>query len=72
MKIINILPSDYGHFRITTTHRNKDIHTITTNTQAIDRYRDTDISSRTHAHGYTRNQAANTLYNEIVRANSNR
>jgi hypothetical protein len=71
MKKISIIPSGYGHFKITTTYRNKDISTVTTNTLAIDRYRDTDKPDRSRGErGLTRNQAANALYNEIVRNNT--
>jgi len=70
MKQISIMLSGYGHFKITTTYRNRDISTVTTNTLAIDRYRDNESPARAHKDGhFTRNQAANALYNEIVRNN---
>jgi hypothetical protein len=71
MKQIDIQFSGYGHFKVTTTYRGKQYSTVTTNTLAIDRYRNTDISDRAHAQmGQTRNQAATALYNEIKRANN--
>ena len=46
MKQIDIQLSGcgYGHFLITTTYRGKQYSTVTTNTLAIDRYRNTDVS----------------------------
>lgn len=71
MRQIDIEFSGYGHFKITTTYRGKTRSTVTTNTMAIDRYRDTEITSRTRGElGMTRNQAATALYNEIKRANN--
>lgn len=73
MKRISILPAGHGHFKISVAYRRKQISAITTNTQAIDRYRDTDLPIKAHADGgYTHNQAAKALYNEVVRKNSNK
>lgn len=70
MKNIQITFAGYGHFTISTTFRGKEYKTVTTNTQAIDRYRDTDKADHTRGElGMTRNQSATTLYNEIKRAN---
>lgn len=72
MKQISILTAGYGHFKISTTYRNKTISAITTNTLAIDRYRDNESPAKAHKDGgFTRNQAAMALYNQIVRANNN-
>lgn len=68
MRDISISMAGYGRFKITTVIRRKERSCITTNTQAIDRYRDTDVPDRAKQHGFTRRQAANALYREIARA----
>ena len=71
MKNINILFAGYGHFKITATYRAKEINAITTNTLAIDRYRDNESPAKARRDGWlTRAQAARSLYNEIKRANN--
>lgn len=61
----------YGHFRIGTMYRGKLIGAVTTNTLAIDRYRDNESPAKAHKDGgFTRNQAAKALYNEIKRSNN--
>jgi|ERR1044072_541700 hypothetical protein len=71
MKMISILSAGYGHFKISTMYRGKLIGAVTTNTQAIDRYRDTNSPAKCHLDvGYTRNQAARALYEEIKRVNA--
>jgi hypothetical protein len=72
MKKIHILPTGYGHFKITTQYRKIVISATTTNTLSIDRYRDNESPAKAHKDGgFTRNQAAQALYNEIVRKNTN-
>ena len=71
MKPIYIYFSGYGHFRIFATYRGKQYSTVTTNTLAIDRYRDTDVPAKAKRDGWlTHKQAVNCLYNEIKRANN--
>ncbi len=71
MKQITIQFSGYGHFKVSTTFRGKEYSATSTNTMAIDRYRDSDKSDRTRGElGMTRNQAAQAIYNEIKRANN--
>jgi len=59
MKYLNILPAGYGHFKITTDHYGKTISCITTNTQAIDKWKDDKPSKK----------AFHELRNEIIRKN---
>lgn len=67
-KIEQILQAGYGHFTITITFRRKQYSAVTTNTQAIDRYRDSDSPAKAKLDGgFTRNQAATALYNAVVR-----
>lgn len=60
-KSISILPSGHGHFKISTEHYGKTISTVTTNTQAIDAWRDDNPSK----------EALRELRNEIIRNNKN-
>jgi len=69
MKQIDIQFSGYGHFKVTTTYRGKEYSTVTTNTLAIDRYKDDETAATRGKFYNTRNQAATALYNEIKRAN---
>ena len=67
---IDITSAGYGHFKISTKYYNKIIDTVTTNTQAIDRYRNTESPRKAHADfGMTWLQAYEALYNEILRGN---
>lgn len=59
MKRLTIMPSGYGHFKITTTHYNKEISCTTTNTRAIDAWK-SDTPKK---------WAYNDLRNEIIRKN---
>ena len=70
MKNINITFSGYGHFKISTTVRGKEYSTVTTNTMAIDRYKDDETPATRGLFYNTRNQAAQALYNEIKTANN--
>lgn len=68
MKVIFIMSDCPGRFKVSTMFRGKLISTRTNNTQAIDRYRDTDIPAKARGEiGMTRAQAGQSLYNEIVR-----
>lgn len=58
-KSIRVLPLGCGHFKISTEHYGKIISTVTTNTQAIDAYRDDSPSKA----------ALRELRNEIIRRN---
>jgi uncharacterized protein YfcZ (UPF0381/DUF406 family) len=69
MKQIVFYPSGYGHFSVRIVFRNKTYEAVTTNTMAIDRINNTDITDKTHYLGYTRAQAVQTLYNHVKRAN---
>ena len=71
MKKITIAFAGYGHFKITTTYRNNEVSAITTNTLAIDRYKDSESAVKAKLDGgFTKAQAAKALYNEIKRANN--
>jgi putative AlgH/UPF0301 family transcriptional regulator len=63
-----------GHFTISTRYFNRTISTVTTNTQAIDRYRDTESPKKAQidAGGMTWKQAEAQLRNEILRNNKNK
>lgn len=39
---ITIMPSGYGHWKVTTQHYGKEISAVTTDTRAIDTYNDDD------------------------------
>lgn len=70
MKPITITFAGYGHFKITSLYRGKEYSTISTNTMAIDRYRNDNIPPHIKEQHYSYNGAALTLYNEIKRANN--
>lgn len=68
MKTITIRKTGYGHWEISTTIRGKERKTITTDSISIDNY-DTDMRPRERGQmGQTKKQAAQCLYNEIVRS----
>lgn len=67
--IHNIERSGYGHFRVYTMYRGKEISATTTNTSAIDRINCDDVSERAVRNGYTMKQAHEVLYREIRRSN---
>ena len=70
MQQITIHPRGRGHFIIYTTYKRKLVWAVTTNTLAIDRYRDESSPAKAHKDGgLTRAQAAKVLHNEIVRKN---
>lgn len=69
MKTIETHPSGYGQYKISTFYHGKMYSTHTNNMPAIDRYRDSEHPLRKER-GQTRAQAAQSLYNEIKRANS--
>lgn len=69
MKQITITFAGYGHFKISTTFRGKEYSATTTNTMAIDRYKDDESPANRRQFYGTRKQAAQALYNEIKRAN---
>lgn len=72
MKKISILSTtSYGHFNITIEYRRKLYYAITTNTQAIDRYRYSDVSDLVRKeYGMTKKQALMQLYNECKTKNN--
>ena len=70
MKQITIQFSGYGHFKVSTTFRGKEYSTVTTNTLAVDRYKDDETPVTRGKFYNSRNQAAQALYNEIKRANN--
>jgi hypothetical protein len=71
MKHITITPSrSYGRYNIECLYRGRSYSTQTTNTLAIDRYRDDETGATRGKMYNTRNQAATVLYNEIKRANN--
>ena len=65
MKKIDISPAGHGHFKISTIYYGKVVSAITTNTKAIDRYRD-DGPATKNGHYKTQNKAAAALYAEIT------
>lgn len=70
MKKIEIQAAGYGHFRVTVGYRGKQYSAVTTNTRAIDRYNNDDISKKRIELNYTQAQAAKALYKEVKRAHS--
>lgn len=62
MKTISILSAGYGHFKISTEHYGKTITCITTNTVAIDAWRDDS----------PKQWALKELRNEIIRKQKSR
>lgn len=70
MKQITIFPNGYGHFEIKTFIRGKQYRATTTNTLAVDRYKDDETGNTRGKFYNSQNQAAAALYNEIKRANN--
>ena len=58
-----------GHYRVKFIIRNKMRSAVTTNTTAIDRINNDEVSDKTERYGYTLKQALQTLYKEVKRAN---
>lgn len=71
-KIDSILPAGYGHFFISITYKRKTYKARSTNTLAIDRYKDDSIPEKAKGNNdcYTRLQAAKALYNEVKRVHN--
>jgi hypothetical protein len=61
---LQVMFSGHGHWKITTTHYGKTISTVTTNSQAIDDYKDDDQRLS--------NRGKRELRNEIIRNNQNK
>jgi hypothetical protein len=67
------MPSGYGHFKISVKYYHTILSATTTNTQAIDRYRNIEVPRKAHADwGMTHKQSYEMLFNEIIRANPER
>lgn len=64
MKQITILPSGYGHWKISMQYYNKTIITITNNSQAIDDYKSEDWEKDGRV--LRKNRGYNLLKNELV------
>lgn len=68
---IQIQQTGYDHWKITTSYRGKQISCTTTDSISIDNYR-SDMDDRERGvMGQTRKQAAQSLRNQIIRANHN-
>jgi len=65
-KILTVMPSGYGHWKITTTHYGKRISCTTNNSMAIDTYQCNDAEWKRGSVG-----AYNELRREIIRKNKN-
>jgi hypothetical protein len=68
VKKLNVEPSTYGHWYISCVHYGKEIHTVTTNSKAVDNWHslpdETDHNGKNRVHqGYL------ALCNEIIKDN---
>lgn len=57
----------HGHWKVSVMYRGKEIRGITTNSTAIDRIRNTDLSDNLKGHySYTDSQARKALRREVI------
>lgn len=66
-KILTVMSSGYGHWKIATTHYGKTISCTTNNSEAIDTYRCNDSEWKRGSVA-----AYNSLRKEIIRKNKNK
>ena len=66
---ITIQWNGYGSYRITIEYRGQYYSCISHNSLAYDRIKNSDITDRVEAYGYTYKQACRSFYNECQRAN---
>lgn len=67
--ILSIHKIGSGHWRVTIEYRGCYYSGTTTNSMAIDRFHNDEVSDRTSRYGYTAKQCLQTLYNDVKRAN---
>lgn len=64
---LDVTKTGYGHWKILTTHYNKEINCITTNSSAVDDYRADDSDKQGRV--LVRLRGYNSLRNECIRKN---
>lgn len=69
MKYIEITPTVYGSFKVTTVYRGKRYSAVTTNTQAVDRYKDN--GPRTPKSRYATQTEASIVLHKFIKASNN-
>ena len=69
-RILSIHKTGSGHWRVAIEYRGEVYYGTTTNSMAIDRFHNEDVSDNTSRYGYTAKQCLQALYNDVKRANN--